>query len=39
MTDTVIEISGVSKSYGGVVANHNISLKVPSGGITGLIGP
>ena len=39
MTDTVIEISGVSKSYGGVVANHDISLKVPSGGITGLIGP
>ena len=39
MTDTIIEISGVSKSYGGVVANHDISLKVPSGGITGLIGP
>ena len=39
MTDTVIEISGVSKSFGGVVANHNISLKVPSGCITGLIGP
>ncbi|MEQ8226568.1 MAG: ABC transporter ATP-binding protein [Rhodospirillales bacterium] len=40
MTDApVIEISGVSKSFGGVVANHNVSLKVPSGGITGLIGP
>lgn len=39
MTDTVIEVTGVSKSYGGVVANQNISLTVPSGGITGLIGP
>ncbi|PIW27067.1 MAG: ABC transporter ATP-binding protein [Rhodospirillales bacterium CG15_BIG_FIL_POST_REV_8_21_14_020_66_15] len=40
MTDTpVIELNGVSKSFGGVVANHSISLKVPGGGITGLIGP
>ena len=40
MTDQpVIEISGVSKSFGGVVANSNISLTVPGGGITGLIGP
>ena len=40
MTGTpVIELTGVSKSYGGVVANHNVSLTVPSGGITGLIGP
>ena len=40
MTDApVIEVTGVSKSYGGVVANHNVSLTVPSGGITGLIGP
>lgn len=35
----VIEVSGVSKSFGGVVANHNVSLTVKSGGITGLIGP
>ena len=40
MTDApVIEVTGVSKSYGGVVANENVSLTVPSGGITGLIGP
>ncbi len=40
MTGTpVIELTGVSKSFGGVVANHNVSLTVPSGGITGLIGP
>ncbi|MBD3668979.1 MAG: ABC transporter ATP-binding protein [Kangiella sp.] len=40
MTDApVIEVTGVSKSYGGVVANENVSLIVPSGGITGLIGP
>jgi len=34
-----IEVSGVSKSYGGVVANHNVSMAVPEGGITALIGP
>jgi len=38
MTD-MIEVSGVSKSYGGVVANHDVSMKVPEGKITGLIGP
>ena len=39
MTANVIEVEGVSKVFGGVVANHAISLKVTSGGITGLIGP
>jgi len=34
-----IEVKGVSKSYGGVVANKDISLKVLEGRITGLIGP
>lgn len=36
---SVIECSGVSKAYGGVVANEGISLSVPEGQITGLIGP
>ena len=36
---TLIDIRKVSKFFGGVVANHEISLKVPEGGITGLIGP
>jgi ABC-type branched-subunit amino acid transport system ATPase component len=36
---TVIEVLNVSKSYGGVVANENISMSVDQGGITGLIGP
>jgi len=36
---TIIEVNNVSKSYGGVVANKDISLKVEKGGITGLIGP
>jgi ABC-type branched-subunit amino acid transport system ATPase component len=36
---TAIEVSGVSKSYGGVKANEDISLNVAQGGITGLIGP
>ena len=35
----IIEATGVSKSYGGVKANTNISLTVKQGGITGLIGP
>ncbi len=34
-----IEIRNVSKSFGGVQANHNVSLDVPTGKITGLIGP
>ena len=39
MTDAIIEIEDVSKSFGGVVANRGVSLSVPRGGITGLIGP
>lgn len=35
----VIEVRGVSKSYGGVIANSDIDLDVPEGKITGLIGP
>ncbi len=35
----MIEVEGVSKAFGGVVANHEISLKVDEGKITGLIGP
>ena len=34
-----IEVKSVSKSYGGVVANKDISIRVPHGRITGLIGP
>ena len=36
---SIIEVQGVSKTYGGVVANHDVSMTVKSGGITGLIGP
>lgn len=39
MTEALLEVTGVSKAFGGVVANHDISLKVPAGSITGLIGP
>jgi len=35
----LIDVRGVSKSFGGVVANRDVSLAVPDGGITGLIGP
>ena len=35
----VIEVKNVSKAFGGVQANHDISLAVPEGKITGLIGP
>ncbi|HEY7229923.1 MAG TPA: ABC transporter ATP-binding protein [Pseudolabrys sp.] len=39
MTDTIIEVTNLNKSFGGVVANRNVSLSVPRGRITGLIGP
>ena len=35
----IIDVSGVSKSFGGVKANLDVSLSVKEGGITGLIGP
>ena len=37
--NAIIEIRNVSKSFGGVRANHDISVKVAEGKITGLIGP
>ena len=36
---SIIDVSNVSKSYGGVKANSDVSIKVEKGGITGLIGP
>ncbi len=39
VTDSIIEVDGVTKTFGGVVANQNISLNGAKGGITGLIGP
>ena len=35
----IIEVQNVSKAFGGVVANHDVSMTVNSGTITGLIGP
>ena len=35
----MIEVEGVSKAFGGVQANRDVSLKVEEGRITGLIGP
>ena len=35
----LLEVKGVSKNFGGVVANQDISLVVPEGKIIGLIGP
>jgi len=35
----IIEVTGVCKAFGGVQANKDISIKVPEGRITGLIGP
>ncbi len=35
----LIEVENVSKSFGGVVANRDISITVTEGEITGLIGP
>ena len=35
----LIECHGVTKTFGGVIANNDITLNVPQGRITGLIGP
>jgi len=35
----LLEVSAVTKSFGGVVANRVISISVPQGAIVGLIGP
>lgn len=35
----LLEVRNASKRFGGVVANHDISLSVPEGRIIGLIGP
>ena len=35
----ILNVQGVSKSFGGVLANENISIKVNRGEIVGLIGP
>ena len=39
MGASLIEVRGVSKSFGGVIANQDISIDVTEGRITGLIGP
>jgi branched-chain amino acid transport system ATP-binding protein len=39
MNAELIKVENVSKSFGGVRANHEISITVPEGKITGLIGP
>jgi branched-chain amino acid transport system ATP-binding protein len=35
----ILEVQGVRKSFGGVVANRDLTLTVPAGKIYGLIGP
>jgi ABC-type branched-subunit amino acid transport system ATPase component len=39
MTSTLIEVDGISKSYGGLQALSRCDLTVPEGSISGLIGP
>src|SRR5210317_104530 len=39
MAESVISVQNVSKSYGGVKANVDISMTVERGSITGIIGP
>ena len=35
----LLNVKSVDKSYGGVIANHDVSLNVPEGKIVGIIGP
>ena len=37
--NALLQVDGVSKSFGGVTANREISLSVPAGAVHGLIGP
>jgi branched-chain amino acid transport system ATP-binding protein len=39
MNDPILQIDHVTKTFGGVLANHDISVTIPRGKITGLIGP
>ena len=39
MSAAILEVRNVTKSFGGVVANSDVSLSVPEGKIVGLIGP
>ena len=39
MSRAIIEVREISKTFGGVVANREVSLRVAAGRITGLIGP
>jgi len=39
MTENLLEVTSVNKSFGGVEANRDISLSVAQGSIVGLIGP
>jgi len=39
VSDIIIDVQNVSKSFGGVKANTEVSMQVQRGGITGLIGP
>ena len=36
---TMLEVERMRKTFGGVIANNDVSLSVPAGGIIGLIGP
>ncbi len=37
--NTIIDVQKVTKTFGGVMANTDVSMQVAKGGITGLIGP
>ena len=37
--NAIIDVKGVTKTFGGVMANTDVTLQVEKGGITGLIGP
>lgn len=37
--EAILECNGMSKNYGAFCALHNVNLRVPSGGVVGLLGP
>ena len=39
MANDLLQLSGLSKTFGGLKAVQNVSLAVPEGSLTALIGP
>ena len=39
MADVLLEVEGLTKRYGGLIANRSVSMTIAEGEVRGLIGP